>query len=174
MSSGMKTVCALLLVLLLPPDSRSDVATTRPFNLSELKLPSGFQISIYAQGLGAARMMAFSPNGILFVSDLGGRILAIPAAGSVQTFASGLNLPHGLAFRGSDLYVAENYRIAVFRNAGSSLQAGPPEMVAALPANTQNHVTRTIVWAADGRLIATVGSSCNLCAETDPRLAASL
>src|SRR5207245_8074820 len=121
---------------LAPRDLWSDIAAQRPLVLSELRVPSGFQISIYAQGLGSARMMAFSPNGTLFVSDLGGRILAVPAAGSVQTFASGLNLPHGLAFRGSDLYVAENYRIAVFRNAGNSLQAGPPEMVAALPANT--------------------------------------
>src|SRR6266566_388652 len=175
MSSGMKTVCALLLVLLLPPDSRSDVATTRPFNLSELKLPSGFQISIYAQGLGAARMMAFSPNGILFVSDLNGRILAIPAAGSVATFASGLHLPHGLAFRGSDLYVAENQRIVVFRNAGSgSLPAGSPEMVAALPASTQDHRTRTLAWTSEGRLIATLGSDCNICEESNPLLATAL
>src|SRR5258708_15159486 len=155
----MKTVCALLLVLLLPPDSRSDVATTRPFNLSELKVPSGFQISIYAQGLGAARIMAFSPNGILFVSDSNGRILAIPAAGSVTTFASGLHVPHGLAFRGSDLYVAENQRITVFRNAGSgSLQAGSPEMVAALPARTLAHVTRPLAGTSDGKLNATLRS----------------
>jgi glucose/arabinose dehydrogenase len=44
---------------------------------------------------------------------------ATPAA-RVETFASGLNLLHGLAFRGGDLYVAENHRMVVFRNAGSS------------------------------------------------------
>src|SRR5262249_30052456 len=119
--------------------------------------------------------MAFNPNGILFVSDLNGRILAIPASGRVETFASGLNLPHGLAFRGSDLYVAENQRIVVFRNAGnSSFQGGPPEMVTALPADTQDHFTRTLVWTSDGRLLVTVGSSCNLCEPTDPRIPAVL
>src|SRR6267143_2067106 len=83
----MRTACALLLALLLPPESRSDVAARRPLDLNELRLPPGFQISIYAQGLGNARMMAFNPNGILFVSDLyGGRILAIPAASRVETF----------------------------------------------------------------------------------------
>src|SRR5437867_5702113 len=116
-----RAACVLLLVLLLPPKSPGDVAAQRPLNLAELKLPAGFQISIYAQGLGKARMMAFSPNGILFVSDSsGGRILAIPGGGSVQTFASGLNEPHGMAFRGSDLYVAQTDRIVVFRNASSS------------------------------------------------------
>src|SRR5436190_1226244 len=133
--------CALVLVLMLPPELRSDAAARRPLVLTELKLPSGFQVSIYAQGLGSARMLAFSPNGTLFVTDIGGRILAVPTAGRVETFASGLNLPSGLAFRGSDLYVAENHRIVVFRNAGNpSLQAGPPEMVAALPADTQDHI----------------------------------
>src|SRR2546427_5259915 len=144
-----RAACVLLPVLLLPSKSPGDVAAQRPLNLAELKLPPGFQISIYAQGLGGARMMAFSPNGILFVSDLGGRVLAIPAAGNVQTFASGLNLPHGLAFRGNDLYVAENQRIVVFRNAGNaSLQGGAPEMVAGLPSGTQGHITRTIVWTS--------------------------
>src|SRR5437588_11484012 len=142
----MKAATVLLLAILAPSASRSDIAAPRSFDLAELKVPSGFQISIHAKGLGSARMMAFSPNGILFVSDLsGGRVLAIPAAGRVETYASGLNLPHGLAFRGSDLYVAENHRIVVFRNAGvASLQAGPPEMVAGLPAGTQGHVTRTV------------------------------
>src|SRR5258708_17008839 len=171
----LRIACFFLLSLLLPRESRSDVAAPRPLNLAELNLPSGFQISIYAQDLGTARMMAFSPNGILFVSDLGGRILAIPAAGRVQTFASGLNLPHGLAFRGGDLYVAENHRIVVFRNAGNpSLQAGSPEMVAGLPANTEDHITRTIIWTPDGKLLATAGSTCNLCDETDPPVAAAM
>src|SRR5436190_23186162 len=123
----MRAACVLLMALLLPRESWSDAAIPRPLVLAELRLPAGFQISIYAQGLGKARMMAFSPNGILFVSDSsGGRILAIPGGGSVQTFASGLNEPHGMAFRGSDLYVAQTDRIVVFRNASSSLQAGAP------------------------------------------------
>ena len=172
----MRIAFVLLLALLAPPESWGDVASARPLDLTELKLPSDFQISIYARGLGSARLLAFSPNGTLFVSDLGGgQILAIPSAGRVVTFATGLNLPHGLAFRGGDLYVAENQRIIVFRNAGnSSLQAGPPEMVVGLPADKQDHLTRTILWTPDGKLMATAGSTCNLCDETDPRFATAM
>src|SRR5262249_48881170 len=130
----------LLAVALLSPALWADVAARRRLDLSELKLPSGFQISIYAQNLGNARMLAFSPSGTLFVSDLAGRVLAVPSAGQVVTFASGLNTPHGLAFRGNDLYVAENPRIIVFRNAGMSLQAGSPEVVAPLPSDFQDHI----------------------------------
>jgi uncharacterized protein (TIGR03437 family) len=151
------------------------VAPKRALNLDELRLPPGFEISIYARNLGSARMLAFSPTGVLFVSDTaGGRIRAIPEAGRVVTFASGLRQPHGLAFRGSDLYVAENHRIVVFRNATQpSLSAGTPERIADLPSGG-GHFTRTILWDAEGNLIAAAGSTCNICNESDPRRAAAV
>src|SRR5262245_58170694 len=171
----MRSKFALLLALLSCGDLRSDTAVQRPLDVAGLKLPSGFQVSVYARNLGSARILAFSPNGVLFVSDLNGRILAVPSSGRVETFASGLNLPHGLAFRGADLYVAENHRVVVFRNAGaSSLQGGAPEFFASLPPGTDGHITRTIVWTVDGKLIATAGSACNLCEPTDPRRPAAL
>ncbi|MBI3697554.1 MAG: PQQ-dependent sugar dehydrogenase [Acidobacteria bacterium] len=172
----MRTACALLLTILLPMGARGDAASPRRLDLSELRLPPGFEISIYARGVGNARMMAFSPTGTLFVSDTsGGRIRVIPSANQVQTFASGLNSPHGLAFRGNDLYVAENHRIVVFRNAGNpSLQAGTPEVIAPLPAGLIGHITRTLLWDRDGNLVATAGSTCNICTESDPRRAAAM
>jgi uncharacterized protein (TIGR03437 family) len=74
-----------------------------------------------------------------------------------------------LAFRGNDLYVAENHRIIVFRNT-----AGPPQQMAALPSAGGGHSTRTILWDAGGKLIATAGSTCNICNESDPRRAAAI
>src|SRR5712692_1616295 len=172
----MRIASVLLVTTLLPLQLRSDVAARRALNLSELKLPPGFEISIYARNLGAPRMIAVSPNDILFVSDISqaGRIWAIPEAGRAVVFASGLRQPHGLAFRGNDLYVAETNRIIVFRNAANpSLNAGAPEVLAPLPTGGQ-HTTRTIVWDADGKLIATAGSTCNICNETDERRAAAM
>lgn len=175
MGGAMKNFFALLLVVSLPAAAPADVAASRPLKISELQVPPGFDVTIYAQWGGHARLMAFSPSGILFVSDMnGGRILMIPRVGIVQTFASGLNLPHGLAFLDSDLYVAENARIIVFRGAGgASPVAGAPQGIAALP-GPGGHATRTIVFAPDGKLVATAGSTCNLCAETDPRRAAAM
>jgi len=111
-------IAPALLLLLLPVWVKADVAAPRPLDLSELQLPPGFEISIYARDLRTPRMIAVSPNDILFVSDIGGgRIWAIPEAGRAVVFASGLDRPHGLAFRGNDLYAAEMSRIIVFRNA---------------------------------------------------------
>src|SRR5712692_4604783 len=106
----MRIASVLLLTTLLPLQLRSDVAARRTLDLSELKLPPGFEISIYARNLGAPRLVAVSPNDILFVSEIGsaGRIWAIPEAGRAVVFASGLRQPHGLAFRRNDLFVAEN------------------------------------------------------------------
>jgi uncharacterized protein (TIGR03437 family) len=149
-------------------------ATRRPLDLAELQVPPGFEIAIHARGLGSARMLAFSPTGVLFVSDAGGRVRAVPEPDRVVVFASGLRQPHGLAFRDNDLYVAENHRIVLFRNATHpSLSGGTPEQVAELPGGG-GHSTRTILWDADGRLVATAGSTCNICNETDPRRAAAM
>ncbi len=169
----MKAAWTAVLLATLPLPAAE--ATRRALDLNELQLPPAFQIEIYAQNLGSARMLAFSPTGVLFVSDQGGRLRAVPEPGRVVTFASGLRQPHGLAFRGNDLYVAENHRIIVFRNATQpSLTAGPPEQVAALPSAGGGHSTRTILWDAGGKLIATAGSTCNICNESDPRRAAAM
>jgi glucose/arabinose dehydrogenase len=122
--------------------------------------------------MGNPRLLEFSPTGVLFASDLGGRVWVVPEAGRPQIFASGLREPHGLAFRGNDLYVAENHRIIVYRNA-TQLNAGTPEAVAELPTGG-GHSTRTILWLPDGRLLATSGSTCNICNENDPRRAAAI
>jgi len=171
----MKLCHALLLALLVPVIAPNVVATRRPLDLAELKLPPGFEITIHARGLSGPRFLALSPTGALFVSESGaGRIRVIPEAGRVVSFASGLRQPHGLAFRGNDLYVAENHRIVVFRNAtNSSFSAGTPELVADLPAGG-GHTTRSIVWTRDDRLIATAGSSCNVCIESEPRRATAM
>lgn len=169
----MKAAWTVVLLATLPLPAAE--ATRRALDLNELQVPPGFQIEIYAQNLGSARMLAFSPTGVLFVSDQGGRLRAVAQPGQVVTFASGLRQPHGLAFRGNDLYVAENHRIIVFRNATQpSLTAGPPEQVALLPSAGGGHSTRTILWDADGKLIATAGSTCNICNESDPRRATAM
>ncbi len=167
---------ALLLALLLATKAPNDVARRRPLDLAELELPPGFVIERHVQGLSGPRFMAFSPTGVLFVSEMGaGRIRAIPEPGRLEIFASGLRQPHGLAFRGNDLYVAENHRIIVYRNATNpSLRGTTPEVVADLPSVGGGHSTRSILFTPEGKLLATAGSTCNVCNETDPRRAAAM
>ena len=166
---------ALAVLTVLPLAAQNVRPAARPLDPAELRLPAGFEIAIYARNLRSARMLAFSPTGVLFVSDQGGRVLAVPEAGRAQVFASGLRQPHGLAFRGNDLYVAENHRIIVYRNATHpSLTAGAPEVIADLPSAGGGHSTRTILFDTEGKLVATAGSTCNICNESDPRRAAAM
>ena len=158
-----------------------------PVDLSRIRLPDGFRISLYAAELPGARLMAFSPSGVLLVSLTGeGRIVALTGPeGGVRashryTLAEGLDRPHGLAFHGQDLYVAETGRVLRFPDAeralreGRSIDAAGAEVVIAGLPRGGNHFSRTIVFGPEGNLFVSVGSSCNVCVEEDERRGAVL
>jgi glucose/arabinose dehydrogenase len=144
-----------------------------------LTLPTGFAIAVYAAGLDHARLMAWSPEGDLVISDLSspdGRVSILPdrdhdgRADERITFASDLANPHGLAFRDGYLYVAEEERVVRFRWPGGQPAASAPEVVIPdLPGG--GHFTRTIGFGPDGKLYLAIGSSCNVCDEQDDRRA---
>ena len=140
-------------------------------------LPAGFTAEVFAAGLGPARSLAVDPAGALIVSiPSQGKIVALVDRGAGQsvrtvTVADGLHLPHGLAFRHGDLYVAETGRILRFRYDGQTRAARDPAVVVAdLPAGA-HHWTRGIAFGPDGALYVSVGSSCDICREADRRRA---
>ena len=142
-----------------------------------LDVVPGFAVGVYAEGLRGARFMTLGPNGVPYLSlTREGRVVKLPDANgdgradSAITVAQGLHLPHGLAFRGDTLYVAETDRVVHFVPGSTTPQVVVPD----LPHGT-GHFTRTIVVGpVDGKLYVSVGSSCNICNESDPRRAAVL
>ena len=49
------------------------------FDLTQLKAPPGFHISVFAEQVEGARMMIFTPGGVLLVSESGeGKVVALP------------------------------------------------------------------------------------------------
>ena len=159
-------------------------------------LPLGFTLTVFAEDVGGARLMAFGPDTrpqaggqapdegappVLYVSSTrSGRVLALPdrnrdgRADEVVTFAKSLRRPHGLAWRQGWLYVGETHRVIRLRDTNGDLRADEQEVVVAdLPAGGQ-HFTRTVGFGPDGGLYVSVGSSCNVCQEDDPRRAAIL
>ncbi len=145
-----------------------------------LKLPPGFEISVFAGKVGGARVLAFSPSGVLYVSvTRDGKVIALPdpqhtgKAGAPVTIVAGLKMPHGIAWKGNDLYVAETDRVLVVKDA-DKLPASPltpVELIKGIPEGGM-HYTRTILFGRDGKLYLSAGSDCNLCKEADPRRAA--
>jgi len=158
--------------------ARVDFAAEKTrFDLQQLKAPPGFHISVFAENVDGARMIVFSPGGVLLVSESGeGKVVALPdfkhtgKAERTVDVLSGLNEPHGLAFYEGKLYVAENDEVRRYDWDEANLRASNPVKIADLPSGG-GHSTRSLLFHS-GKMYASAGSSCNVCIEKDPRRAA--
>jgi glucose/arabinose dehydrogenase len=164
-----------LLLAFLAQTNFAHAGNTR-FDLTQLKTPPGFHISVFAKEVDGPRMMVFSPGGVLLVSESGeGRVAAFPDskhAGKAErevTVLRGLNEPHGLAFYEGKLYVAENDKVRRYDWDEANLRASNPVKLADMPTGG-GHSTRSILFHG-GKMYASAGSSCNVCIEKDPRRA---
>jgi len=124
-----------------------------------IKLPPGFNISVYAE-VPDARSMALSPSGVLYIGNKSeGNVYAVQdtngdfKADKKWVIAKGLNMPNGVAFRDGDLYVAEVSRILRFRKIESNLQTPPKAEVVydKFPTDTW-HGWKYIAFGPDGKL----------------------
>ena len=83
--------------------------------VSTLKVPAGFKVEVWAEGIPEARSMAMGDKGTLFVSNRNGKnVYAVVSSGGkreVKTVLSGLDAPNGIAFSKGTLFVAERGRI---------------------------------------------------------------
>src|SRR5437867_7370509 len=79
--------------------------------VDKIKVPAGFQVSLWAHGINNARVMTWGDKGTLFVSSrVAGNVYAVLDKGAtreVKVIAKGLNLPNGVAFKNGTLYLAE-------------------------------------------------------------------
>jgi glucose/arabinose dehydrogenase len=137
-----------------------------------LRVPPGFKVSLFAQGLQGVRYLALGPGNIVYASQPGsGRVVQLPdvnhdgVADSVVQVASGVPGAFGIAFRGETMYVAGEQEVVRF-DPGSRA----PALLLRVPSG--GHSTRTILFGPDGKLYLAVGSSCNLCDESDSLRAA--
>jgi glucose/arabinose dehydrogenase len=152
-------------------------ASAQQLPIEKIKLPPGFEISVFAQGVPSARSMALGKSNVLFVGTRADRVHAVryrdAKATQVITIASGLNTPNGVALRDGALYVAEVNRILRFDNIEASLDSlptGAPKPVVVtdrFPRET-HHGSKFIRFGPDGWLYVPVGVPCNIC-EPDAR-----
>jgi glucose/arabinose dehydrogenase len=174
--SGMRPFSARFLPLLLSLALTACTQAQKSADPASLKLPDGFHISVFAQA-DSARMMVFSPGGVLLLSEPEERkVVALPDpkhTGKAERSAvvvDSLTEPHGLAFYKGKLYVAERDRVRSYDWDETNLRASNPKMLTDLPGRG-GHSTRTILFHKEKMYVST-GSSCNVCIEKDPRRAA--
>jgi glucose/arabinose dehydrogenase len=148
--------------------------------IDKIKLPPGFEISIYASKVPNARSMTLSPNCRLYVGTRrAGNVYAIldhnkdNKADEVITIAKGMNMPNGVAFRDGALYVAEVNRVLRFDDIENNLRnPGTPAIVNDSFPSDKSHGWKFIRFGPDGMLYVPVGAPCNICERKDQRYAA--
>src|SRR5690606_34403599 len=80
-----------------------------------LRVPEGFVIELFADGLPGVRSLETGPDGLLYaaLSERGRVVRLDPRAPdpAAETVVDGLRLPYGLAFHEGDLYVGEGHQV---------------------------------------------------------------
>ena len=144
---------------------------------AQVRVADGFGLSVFAEGVANARVLRFAD-----VDDL---LVAQPNVGSItllrdgdgraesrEVLLEGLAGPNGLDFLDDWLYVALEESIVryPFDHTAGAVTGQPETVVSGLPGGG-NHWKKTPRFGPDGMLYLTVGSSCNVCLEEDPRRA---
>ena len=143
--------------------------------------PPGFKVTLYAKGFQEPRLIRTAPNGDLFLANSSAGTIEVlrgvnadGTAKTIETFASGLDHPFGIAFYPSGdhpewIYIGNTTSVVRFPYKTGDLKASsPPQtIVPVLPGYAQlrggGHWTRDIAFSPDGRrMFVSVGSASNV------------
>jgi glucose/arabinose dehydrogenase len=164
-------------------DAPGDLAQA-PFDEPRQALvPDGWTLSVWAR-VPKARLAAWTPDGALLVSlPTSGQIVKLvpkPAAAPQESvLLAGLNQPHGMAFAGSTLYIAESDRIDAY-DYGDGVATNRRTVAAGLPderspelRGAYAHALKSVAAGPDGAVYFSIGSTGNISADdrdaTPPR-----
>ncbi len=141
-----------------------------------LTLPAGFCAVVVADSLGAARHMAVTPTGDLYVAINETRG-SVPEFGIValrdtngdgradvrQRFNGGTG-GSGIAWRDGKLFFGENDRVLRYDlPAGTLIPSGAPAVVVSGLPVTGDHISKTIVAGPGSSIFVNIGSASNAC-----------
>ena len=173
---------AVLVTVLLSCINVNTAGTMNPFRkkktdlpLDKIKLPEGFDIDVFAEGVINARGMDQSPSGTLFVGSRGeGSVYALKDldgdfhADTMFVIDEDLKLPVGVAFHKGDLYVAAVSQILKYENIEERLgeEIEPVVVYGKYPTET-HHGWKYIAFGPDDKLYVPVGAPCNICESED-------
>ena len=137
--------------------------------IDKLRVPAGFKVEVWAEGVPEARSMALGDNGTVFVSNRNlSNVYAIvdkDGKREVKTLLKGLKSPNGVVFDKGTLYVAERHRITRYDAIESKLD-NPPEAVVVVddldPNKQPGHFWKYLAMGPDGKLYFNIGSPQNI------------
>jgi glucose/arabinose dehydrogenase len=134
--------------------------------LAKLKVPTGFNIEVYASGMANARSLALGDKGTIFVgSRLVDKVYAIvdkDGKRTVKVLASGLYRPNGVAFKDGTLYIAELSKISKIDKVEDVLDNPPkPTVIYDNLPKDEAHGWKFIGIGPDNKLYVPVGQPGN-------------
>lgn len=187
MQFNIKSFLRYLCVALVLPSSialadMAELATVPASPEKSIQLPAGFSLSVFAKINPAGanyfrgpRFMAFGPDGYLYLSTgMDNQVLMLPdndkdgRADKVVVVSDQLNAPQGLVFLDDQLLVANQDSVVKLQR--DSNGGWPAVSITPLIKDLSigGHTLKTLKLGPDDHLYLNVGSSCNVCAETDP------
>lgn len=169
-------------------DQKIQLEGNIPFTL---KIPSGYKISVAAEGLDRPRFFAKSPDGRLFVTDMfdktdnkKGKIFILDGWDNktkqftnVITYLKDLHNPNQVGFYSNDtqsfIYIAETHQLSYYPyNNGDNKPSGTAKVIATFPDYGLSykyggwHLTRSLAFNKN-KIYVSVGSSCDACIEKE-------
>ncbi len=137
--------------------------------VAKLKVPPGFKVEVWADGIPEARSLALGDKGTVFVSNRNLKdVYAVTEQGGKRTVTKvlkGLNSPNGVAFANGTLYVAERDKITAYEGIEDRL-ANPPAPRVVIdnldPQQQAGHFWKFLAMGPDGKLYYNVGAPGNI------------
>ena len=137
--------------------------------LDKLKLPPGFKIEVWVEGVPEARSLALGDKGTVFVSNRNlTDVYAIVDKGGkreVKKILKGLKAPNGVAFSKGTLFVAERHRITRYDGIEDRLD-NPPDAKVVIddldPTSQPGHFWKFLALGPDGKLYFNIGAPGNI------------
>lgn len=152
----------------------SDLAQA-PFDEPRQALvPAGWTMSVWAR-MPKPRLAAWTPDGDLLISvPSSGEVVTLRPTGNGPTrevLLQGLDQPHGLAFAGNSLYVAESDQVDVYDYTDGkavnrrTVAGGLPDAKSPDLRGAYSHALKSVAIGPDGAIYFSIGSTGNVSAE---------
>ncbi|RYG83662.1 PEBP family protein, partial [bacterium] len=141
--------------------------------IAQVRVPAGTQLHRFAEGLYNPRIIAVADDGKVYVTQrTPGNLVMLKDVDhdgviDVQRIVARVPDLHGIAIRDRTLYLVDVHRVYASKlRPDGSLE--PMRVVTRDLPDAGQHPNRTLGFAPDGRLLLSIGSTCNACDEPNP------